>query len=126
MKKCEYCAKQIGYHDMYCSDECQKSANDFYDMRDKYLKPFSIINGVFVLAVGICIFLYSFMHDVGIIGGSVSLIILGLMYILLPFPADVMIEKLKLKKAINITRYIGIGMLVIGAAVLTLFIIGII
>ena len=36
MKKCEYCAKEISYHEMYCCYECQNSANKYYDLKDKF------------------------------------------------------------------------------------------
>lgn len=118
MKKCEYCAKEISYHEMYCSDECQDNAFSFYDMREKFQKFFSVINGIFVLAIGISIFLFSFMPSAGLIGGGTSLTVLGVMYLFLPFPPDIMIEKYKLKKALFITRIIAGVLLAIGAAVL--------
>ena len=118
MKKCSYCAKEISYHEMFCCDECESSYFAFYDKRDKFQKFFSVINGIFVLGIGICIFLYSFMPTVGLIGGGSCMTILGVMYLLLPFPPDVFIEKQKLKKAIFITRIIAGVILAIGAAVL--------
>ena len=118
MKKCGYCAKEISYHEMFCCDECESSYFNFYDKRDKFQKFFSLINGIFVLGIGICIFLYSFMPTVGLIGGGSCMTILGVMYLFLPFPPDVFIEKQKLKKAIFITRIIAGVILAIGAAVL--------
>lgn len=118
MKRCDYCAKEISYHEMYCSDECRDKTFNFYDLRDKFQKVFSVINGIFVLGIGVCIFLYSFMPNVGLIGGGGCMTILGVMYLFLPFPPDVFIEKQKLKKAIFLTRIIACVILVIGAAVL--------
>ncbi len=118
MKKCEYCAKEISYHEMYCSDECQNSAFAFYDKRDKFQKLFSVINGIFVLAIGVSIFLYAFMPEVGLLGAGVSLTVLGVMYLFLPFPADIFIERKKLKKAILLTRIIAAILLAIGIGVL--------
>lgn len=121
MKKCDYCAKEISYHEMYCSDECQNKTNEFYELREKYQKPFSVINGIFVVAIGICIFLYSFIRDVGAIGGASSLLILGVMYLFLPFPPDVMIRKYKLKKSIFFSRIIAGVLLLLGVIVLILY-----
>ena len=121
MKKCEYCAKEISYHEMYCCDECQDQANKFYEMREKFQKPFSVINGIFVIAIGICIFLYSFLRDVGAIGASVSLIILGVMYFFLPFPPEIMIHKYKLKKSVKITKIIAAVIFALGIIVLILY-----
>ena len=103
MKKCEYCGKEISYHEMYCSDECQTETNKYYDLRDRFQKFYAVINGIFVIAIGICIFLYSFLRDIGAIGGACSLLILGVMYFFLPFPPDVMIHKYQLKKSVKIS-----------------------
>ena len=126
MKKCEYCAKEISYHEMYCCDECQDAANRFYDLREKFQKPFAVINGICVIAVGICIFLYSFLRDIGAIGGSSALIILGTMYFFLPFPPDVMIHKYKLKKALFISKIIAGVILALGLIVLIFYLTGVI
>ena len=125
MKKCAYCAKEIDYSEMYCSDECQAVANAFYDMRSKNQKAFSVLNGICVLGIGVCFFLYAFLPDVAVIAGGSLTLVLGAMYFLLPFPADVMIEKYKLKKALFITRCIAGGLMVIGALVLGLHLLGV-
>lgn len=125
MKKCAYCAKEIDYHSLYCSDECQTGANAFYDMRNKHQKLFSVINGVCVLGIGVFIFLYAFIPGIAAIAGAACMLILGAMYLLLPFPADVMIEKYKLKKALFITRCIAGVLLALGAAVLALHFFGV-
>ncbi len=118
MKKCDYCAKEISYHEMYCSDECRDKTFAFYDKREKFQKFFSVINGIFVLAIGICIFLYSFMPEVGLLGAGSSLTILGVMYLFLPFPPDIFVAKQKLKKALFITRIIACVVLALGIVVL--------
>lgn len=121
MKKCDFCAKEISYHEMFCSDECQDKTNQFYEMREKYQKPFAVINGIFVLIIGICIFLYSFTRGIGAIGGASALLILGVMYFFLPFPPDVMIHKYKLKKSILITKIIAGILFFLGILVLILY-----
>ena len=121
MKKCEYCAKEISYHEMYCSDECQDNTNKFYDLREKYQKLFAVVNGICVIAIGICIFLYSFLRDVGALGAAFALIILGIMYFFLPFPPDIMIHKYKLKKSLMICKIVAAILFVIGIIVLILY-----
>ena len=111
---------------MYCGDECQNGANLFYDLREKYQKPFSVFNGIFVLAIGICLFLYSFARDIGAIGGASSLLILGLIYFFLPFPPEVMIHKYQLKKSIFITRIIAGVLFFLGILVLIFYLTGVI
>ena len=103
---------------MYCCDECEEKTYAFFDLREKFQKLFSVINGIFVLGIGVCIFLYSMMPEVGLIGGGSCMTILGVMYLFLPFPPDVFIEKQKLKKSIFITRIIAGVILAVGAAVL--------
>ena len=118
MKKCEFCAKEISYHEMYCSDECQDHANAFYDKRDKYQKIFSVLNGIFVLGIGVCIFLFPLFPDFSVLSIGVCLTGLGVMYMFLPFPPDIFIAKKKLKESIKIARIIGAVLLAAGIGVL--------
>lgn len=124
MKKCEFCAKEISYHDMYCCDDCQTNANKFYDTRDKISKIMGVINGVCVMSIGIGLFVFSFLREVGGFMISIPLFILGLLFLIFPMPADVMINKYKIEKSMKMTRAIAIGMLVLGvvAFILTLFV----
>ncbi|MBR2715549.1 MAG: hypothetical protein IKB73_05025 [Ruminococcus sp.] len=114
MKKCGYCAKEISYHEMYCCDECQNSANKFYETRDKVTTLMSVINGISVMSIGIGLFIFSFFREIGAFMVAIPLVILGILYILFPIPADVMIEKNKIEKAQKTTRYIGIALLILG------------
>lgn len=114
MKRCEYCAKEISYHEIYCSEECQNGANAFYDMRDRITSVMSVINGVGVMSIGIGMFVFSFFREVGAFMITIPLVILGLLYTLFPVPADVMIQKNKIKKAQKTTRIIGLVLLVLG------------
>lgn len=120
MKKCEYCAKEITYHEIYCCDDCQTESNKFYDMREKVSKVVGAINGIFVMSIGIGIFVFSFLREVGAYMVSVPLLVLGLMFLLFPLPADVMIHKFKIKKAVNLTRIIAIVLLALGIITTTL------
>ena len=124
MKKCEYCAKEISYHEIYCCDDCQTNANKFYDTRDKISTLMGIINGVCVMSIGIGLFVFSFLRTVGGYMISIPLFILGILFLLFPMPADVMINKYKIEKSMKMTRIISIGMLVLGlvAFILTLFV----
>lgn len=114
MKKCEYCAKEISYHQMYCGDDCQNGANDFYDMRDKISKIMGIINGIGVMSIGIGIFVFSFLREVGAFMIAIPLVILGILFFFFPVPADVMIQKYKIEKSVKTTRIIAIVLLMLG------------
>ena len=114
MKKCEFCGKEISYHEMYCSEECQKNAKTYYKMQYKYQGGFGVINGIFVMAIGIGIFLYALVPNAGVFVASFSMIVLGFLYYFLPFAPDVMIRKYQLKKSIMITRLIALALLTLG------------
>ena len=118
MKKCDYCAKEISYFDQYCCDECQKKAIEFYDMQEKYAKIFSVINGICVFAIPIGLFVLSFTARIGFSMIALATFILGLMIILLPFPVENMISSMKIKKAVKVTRIIGLALLIVGIALL--------
>ncbi|MCQ2513878.1 MAG: hypothetical protein MJ089_02135 [Ruminococcus sp.] len=114
MKKCEYCAKEISYFEQYCDDECQLKANKFFELRERFESLFSVIDGVCVFGIPIGLFIFSFAKNAGMVITVASFLILGIMIILLPFPTDNMISKFKLKKAIKITRIIGLVSLLFG------------
>ncbi|MBQ8538659.1 MAG: hypothetical protein IJ433_03310 [Ruminococcus sp.] len=116
MKKCEYCAKEISYHEIYCCDDCQTNANKFYEVRDKISKLMGVINGVSVLSIGIGLFVYSMIREVGAFMVAIPTVILGILFLFFPIPADVMIQKYKIKKAVQITRIIAVVLLVFGIA----------
>ncbi len=124
VKKCRYCGKEITLDKMYCCDECQKEADTFFEYREKTQSGFSKINGIFVLGIGVSILLYAFSRTVGAVGGSICLMILGLLYAFFPFPAEVMIEKYKLKKAIFLTKVIAAVLFALGVLVLLFFFLG--
>ncbi len=46
MKKCEYCAKEISYHQQYCDDDCHRRANQYYENCDRFSKLFMGVNVV--------------------------------------------------------------------------------
>lgn len=120
MKKCEYCGKEISYHQQYCDEKCENNAISFYEKRDNFTKIFAVLNGIFVMCIGIGIFVFSFSHMTGSIMVTTALLVLGIVYLCLPFPAEIMIHKYKLKKAVFITRIIGLSVLLLGILALIL------
>ena len=114
MKKCEYCAKEISYHEQYCSIDCHAQANKYYEKCEKYGKVFSVINGICVFGIPIGLFVATFLRIPGTIVAFASCVILGIMLILLPFPTDSMISKHKLQKAMKITKILGILVIAFG------------
>ncbi len=126
MKQCPYCGKEISYHEMFCSDECEQKNRQFYEMRDRYSKLFAVINGIFVMMIGISIFAYSFLPEYGAYGVAGSLMILSVMYFFLPFPPDVMIHRYKLEKSLKLCRIISLVLMGLGVIVLLLHLFGVI
>ena len=114
MKKCDYCAKEITYFEQYCSDECQRRANKYYETSEKYGKLFSVINVICVFGIPVGLFLFPFSKSVGTVLASVCCVVLGIMLLFLPFPTECMISKLKLQKSMKITRIIGASVIALG------------
>ena len=114
MKKCDYCAKEITYFEQYCSDECQRRANKYYETSEKYGKLFSVINVICVFGIPVGLFLFPFSKSVGTVLASVCCVVLGIMLLFLPCPTEGMISKLKLQKSMKITRIIGASVIALG------------
>lgn len=120
MKKCYYCAKEISYHDMYCSKECEEEYTAYFRKRTKLQKLLSSVNitGTFLIAIGI--FLYALNNFVGALAVAVGCLSVGLITLFLPTPTDNFVEKFKLKKAVSIIRKFGIVLIVVGIGALVL------
>lgn len=114
MKKCEYCGKEISYFDQYCCDDCQRDAIKFYDFREKYTSIFSIINCISVFGIPVGIFIFAFAKDIGFTIATISLIVLGIMVMILPFPTENMLSKRKIKQSVKLTRILGLILFVLG------------
>ena len=123
MKKCDYCAKEISYDDMYCCDECEKLTKQYYERSDRFAKPFSMINVVCLFGVMAGLFLFPMAKPFGAGLAIVCCAALGILLLLLPFPTESMIKKFKIQKAIRITRYVGLGMMFLGALIVGLLVI---
>ena len=78
MKQCEYCGKNISYHDQYCSDECQIAANQYYSKTEKFAKPFMVVNTVCVFGIPVGIFLMSVQRMIGASVAATSCVVLGI------------------------------------------------
>lgn len=117
MKKCDYCAKEISYHEQYCSDDCQRKANQYYEKYEKFARLFTVVNTVCVFGIPIGLFFMSFLRVLGTCISAGSCVVLGVMLILFPFPTEGMIRKYKLEKSLKITRFVGVGVIVLGVLV---------
>jgi hypothetical protein len=114
MKKCEFCAKEISYFDMYCCDDCQNKAAKFYNLRDKYGKLFTFFDAIFVFLIPVGLFLGTLTGALGDAMIVLGLLGLGIMLLLLPFPTESMIRKYQLQKAIKLCRIFGLILIAIG------------
>ena len=121
MKKCQYCAKEIDYSEMYCSKECEEKSNTYYRNRHKWRVP---VNVTYIISVGLLliglIFSPTMFSKWGLLGGAAGCIMGGVATILLPSPTEEMIKKHKMIKAQRIFRIYGIVMAAVGAAALVM------
>ncbi|SCX23171.1 hypothetical protein SAMN02910436_01774 [Ruminococcaceae bacterium P7] len=119
MKKCEYCAKEISYHQQYCGDDCHRRANQYYENCDRFSKLFMGVNVVCVFGIPAGLFILSVVKIVGAVIAGGSCAMLGLMLLIFPFPTEGMVKKFGIKKARSVTRIVGIacfalGLLIVG------------
>ncbi len=120
MKKCEYCAKEISYHDMYCCESCQKNAEEYYAKRTRLQKLISAVNIIGTCLIGVGIFVFALQNFIGAMMMAVGGLSVGILSLLLPCPTDNMIKKNKMEKAIKFVRIFGIILVLFGCAALVL------
>ena len=118
MKTCEYCAKEISYHEMYCCDTCQKKHEFYFAKRTKMQKLISAANILGTCSLAFGIFICAMPTIIGEMMIAVGALLVGLITTLLPAPTDNMIKKHKLQKAVKLTRYFGFILLAIGIGTL--------
>lgn len=118
MKTCEYCAKEISYHEMFCSESCEKEHEEYFRKRGKFQKLISIINIVGTFAIGLGIFLYALQNLVGAVMITYGTLSIGILTAIIPAPLDNMVKQYKLKKALKFTRYFGFILIAIGIGAL--------
>ncbi len=124
MKSCEYCNKEITYHEQYCSKECEEKTVEYYNMISDHTKKFNNILKILLLLFAISLFWILFQANVGFIVFFVTLFLTGIFYNILPFPTMWMIEKKKIEKSIKITKLIGrtfISISLLAIAVILMF-----
>ena len=118
MKQCDYCAKEISYHEMYCSKECEDNYTAYFAKRAKLQKLLSALNILGTCSIGVGIFLYALHNIVGSMMIALGALAVGLITTFLPTPTDNIIKKFKLKKAVKYTRYFGFLLDALGLTVL--------
>lgn len=124
MKKCQYCAKEIDYSEMYCSKECEEKSNAYYRIRHKWRIPVNVtyIVSVALIFLGL-IFSPTIFSFWGLLGVAVGSICGGVTTILIPSPTEEMIKKHKMVKAQQIFKICGGVMAAVGVAALIMAIV---
>lgn len=120
MKKCNFCAKEISYHEMFCSKDCEASYNKYFAKRAKLQKLLSTSNILGTCLIAVSIFVIPLQNFVGLLMMAIGGFAVGLVTLLLPTPTDNMVKKHKLQKAINIVKVLGIILIVFGLCALIL------
>jgi predicted nucleic acid-binding Zn ribbon protein len=115
MKRCEYCGKEISYHQQYCDEDCQREAIKFYDFREKFSMLFGIINCICLFAIPIGAIAFAFVDYLGLSIIACALLILGITVFFMPFPVENMLDKRKIKDAVKFTKILGIVLFCFGA-----------
>ncbi len=117
LKKCEYCAKELeSYHLQYCKDsDCEERALKFYEFRRDKEKIFGVINIIVIIAIMAGLISAMFVPVFGNVLVSVSLFILGITVVAMPFAPESFYQKYRIKKTTFLVRMFGILMFVASA-----------
>ena len=94
--KCLYCNKDTQKD--YCSQECQQKAEQYYQKQRKGMPVFAVVA---LIAVGVAL-LWNHPYRT-----TISLILLGLDFIVFPFTKASTIRRSGIQKSITIARIIG-------------------
>ena len=110
MKKCEYCNKELeSYHLQYCKDsDCEEKALKFYEQRRNREKIFGIINVITIIAIMAGLLAAVFTPIIGNIIVAVSLVIMGISVLIMPYAPENFYQKYKIKKTTKMVRVFGI------------------
>lgn len=95
--KCLYCGKETQNKD-YCSQSCQQKAELYYQRQRKEMPLFAIIA---LIAIGLAL-LWNHPYRT-----SISLILLGLDFMIFPFTKASTIRRSGIQKSIHIARIMG-------------------
>ena len=123
MKKCDYCGKQISYSEQYCSGECESNALKYYRLESKHKGIFGAINIICIVSIVFACFAGLIVSPkIGGAAVSACLAVLGITVIALPMATLNLIKKLKIKKAVLITRIFGAFLVALGILVLVIYV----
>lgn len=121
MKTCDYCAKEITYDKQYCNDKCERGALKYYKKVKTKQTLFSIINIVSMIAIMVGAF-WAFLASVqvGTLIAAAGFLIMGMLYIILPFGNEGQIKKYKIEKMQKNNKILGSILLLISLIALVL------
>lgn len=114
MKKCEYCSKEISYHEQYCSENCEIEAKKFYTYRNSRSGLFTALSITFMICTAVGGFMYLFGLSWATCIMTFSLMCLGVTIILFPYGTEEMIKKHGIKHCAELIKKIGIVVAVVG------------
>lgn len=119
MKRCDYCGKEITYHQQYCDEKCERLAKKYYRTARNMRTIFSIVNiaGLIGLILGLFWAVLSSAQTGAFIAGAAALI-LGFLYFLLPFGTEEQIKKNKIEKTVKRIKLLGIFGFILGIIII--------
>ena len=110
LKKCDYCGKELeSYHLMYCKDsDCEERAMRFYDRRTATENVFGIINIACVVLIMVGLIVAVFSPVVGNIMVAVTLVVLAITILIMPYAPESFYKKWRIKKTSRVVRIVGV------------------
>lgn len=126
MKICSYCGKEIDYNHAFCSNECEENTFQFYKKRKKFQILFNIVSIVcfIVIMLGTFIGLLTQVLKYGLLIASPGGILIGAIYIIMPFYGiDEQIRSKGISASVKTVRALGTLVAVICTVCLTVGII---
>lgn len=121
MKLCNYCAKEIGYNEQYCCEECEKNALIYYNKEKRSEKIVSVINVICFIGLFVAM-LIAFVAkiSIGSLIGAAFMLILGITCFIYPFAPEGVVKKRKIKSSVKLFKIIALVFMGIAVALLIL------
>lgn len=126
MKICEFCGKELDHNHAFCDEDCENNTFIYYKKRKQFQTCFNAVSIICfaVIMLGTFIGLIAQNLKLGLIIVGSAVLLLGTVYIIIPYYGlDEQIRKKGIKACLKTTRMISSAVLILGAVCLALGII---